>query len=83
VPFDLQKPEMARKAEDSERSGEQLSELQTVWRRAQSPANPSPAKIPDNREKYRELKPAGWPYRVYPLVKTILTGFQPEIVTGP
>jgi hypothetical protein len=62
---------------------ERFSELQTVWRWAQSPANPSPAKIPDNREKYREFEPAGWPYRVYPLVKTTLTGFQPEIVTGP
>jgi hypothetical protein len=34
---------------------EQFSDLQTVWRWMQSPANLSLPKIPANREKYREM----------------------------
>src|ERR1022692_234344 len=33
-----------------------FSAVETVWRRMQSAANPSPAKFPANREKYREFR---------------------------
>jgi hypothetical protein len=63
-------------------SEKQFSALQTVWRRTQSPANPSPSKIPVNREKYREFCSSERLSRVRPLVKTGVNGFRPEIGTG-
>src|SRR5712671_5425099 len=45
----------ARKPGVSQQIREQFSELQTVWRWCQSPANPSLLVIPGNREKYREI----------------------------
>jgi hypothetical protein len=61
---------------------EQFSELQTEWRRTQSAANPSPGKIPVNREKYREFDPLNGLHRIYSPVNTEVTGFQSEIGTG-
>jgi hypothetical protein len=54
----------------------------TVWRRTQSPANPSLRQIPVNREKYREFCSSERLNRVHPLVNTGVSGFRPEIVTG-
>ncbi len=39
------------------RRGDGERKLKTGWRWRQSPANPSPAQIPGNREKYREFHP--------------------------
>jgi hypothetical protein len=41
-----------------------------------------PAKIPVNREKYREFFPSERLNHVYPLVKTGVNRFRPEIGTG-
>jgi hypothetical protein len=59
-----------------------FSELQTVWRWSQSPANSSLPEIPVNREIYREFWQLSGSYRPYLRVNARVNGFQPEIATG-